>query len=58
MADTVLSITLAERSWVLSLMRTWLWRTGMEPVRLPANFNLNSASPWKPSERQKRITVG
>jgi hypothetical protein len=57
-ADTVLSITLADRSWVLSVTRTWLCRTGMVPVRLPANLSLKSARPEKPSERQKRITVG
>jgi hypothetical protein len=28
-------------------MRTWLWRTGMVPVRLPANFSLKSARPGK-----------
>ena len=34
------------------------WLIGIVPVRPVASFSLKSDSPWQPSERQKRITVG
>ncbi len=54
----MLSSTLALRSAVGSPRRTWLRSTGIVPVRPEASLSLKSARPSKPSERQKRMTVG
>ncbi len=54
----VLPSTFAHRSDMASCRRTCVRWNGTVPVRPEPSLSLKSARPSKPSERQKRITVG